>query len=532
MKQSSTHYGILLIVGFLNYSQAQTAENAPAGPKQCTWTNEFNWRWNNGEREPYSKDETVTTRQISTGSDNSSPIYESCAQAISRAKEQAKKRFGSREYNRPLDGDGSRVCAPNFTPPPCYYSPPKTAVDREPQARQVEVRKIRTDSQGNACYESCRDAQKRAQEQWLNQEWGGHLDDAQDSIDQYNDEQDEIADSSSSKAKKAATMKTVGGIVAGIGAFKAGKLAMAACSSKNYGKCASWWAVAAALGVTGLNMYKGARDSRKIAADYSAGLLEPGRDEGDPDNEDDCRARNGTWDGSQCHDPDPDPNPNPGNGTNGPPGATSSRPPSPDPEAPPPLITDNNGNPLPTEKNPLENLLKTETGGGGNFDPETGTITFPDGRSYSASDLDKPEFQKFMNSPAMANFKKDMAGLESQVASAMGAEDLLNDGEGADDGSSAFDMAGGGGGGFGGYAGAGRGGGGGGDGAYGSGLGRRGLSSASGDKGDKDGQSVAGMSVKRGKDRIGVSQDNIFQMIHRKYQQKRKKQHFIEATNG
>ena len=42
------------------------------------------------------------------------------------------------------------------------------------------------------------------------------------------------------------------------------------------------------------------------------------------------------------------------------------------------------------------------------------------------------------------------------------------------------------------------------------------------------GSKVAGMAVKRGGSLIGVAQDNIFDMIHRRYQKKRKKEHFVE----
>ena len=48
------------------------------------------------------------------------------------------------------------------------------------------------------------------------------------------------------------------------------------------------------------------------------------------------------------------------------------------------------------------------------------------------------------------------------------------------------------------------------------------------DKDKKDGNKLVGMSVKMGKNRVGVRQDNIFEMIHRRYQAKRKKRHFIE----
>ena len=57
--------------------------------------------------------------------------------------------------------------------PICDWMPPKTAVDRNPQPRQAEVRRIGQDSQGNPRYESCSDAIKRAKKQWVKQKWGG-----------------------------------------------------------------------------------------------------------------------------------------------------------------------------------------------------------------------------------------------------------------------------------------------------------------------------------------------------------------------
>ena len=42
------------------------------------------------------------------------------------------------------------------------------------------------------------------------------------------------------------------------------------------------------------------------------------------------------------------------------------------------------------------------------------------------------------------------------------------------------------------------------------------------------GSTIAGMAVQKGGSLIGVRQDNIFDMIHRRYQKKRKKTHFVE----
>ena len=116
-----------------------------------------------------------------------------------------------------------------------------------------------------------------------------------------------------------------------------------------------------------------------------------------------------------------------------------------------------------------------------------------------------------------------MAGLAKQIDTATGATSA-GDGIFDDMGGSAGNSgkSGVGGGGFSGYA------------KGNSGAGKNlmaalgaGQSSAGGSSGG-DSSNLAGMSVKHGKNRIGVSQDNIFEIIHRRYQAKRKKQHFIE----
>ena len=45
------------------------------------------------------------------------------------------------------------------------------------------------------------------------------------------------------------------------------------------------------------------------------------------------------------------------------------------------------------------------------------------------------------------------------------------------------------------------------------------------------GSTVAGMAVQKDGSLIGVRQDNIFDIIHRRYQKKRKKEHFVEKND-
>ena len=487
----------LTIVGLLSFNlfAGSPAETENSGPPTCTWENPFTVK-SNGD--VVTRTETIPLRRIGKNQDGT-PRYETCGQATARVRSATERRFGLSHFHRPIDGDGSRTCSANYTPPPCTYTPPKTKVDQDPKPRTLTIRRT-TDSQGNTCYESCRDAQLRAQNAFIQNEWGGHAEDLKASIDAFNQSLDDEALSSSKKAKDSAKMQQAGSLVAAGGAMLAGKTAMGHCASKNYSSCAKYWALAAALGVAGMKLIKASGKNEGIADQYSAGLMDV-RSGGGGGQEEPTDTTTGNTDSNiNINDG--------GSATNGP--GTDGGLPGPEIQ-----VGDERISPS------MENFKDLVKKGGGGFNPEKGTITFPDGRTYSASDLDKPEFQKFMNSPAMANFKKDMASIEDQVTSAMGEEDLLDDmGDGATDSANA--MAGGG---FSGYAG-----GGGLGGAHGASGGGRGLSGTKSDgKGKKSGQSIAGMSVKRGKDRIGVSQDNIFYMIHRRYQNKRKKQHFIEA---
>ena len=503
---------MLISIGVLSLLSYTLSYNlyANSKPQTCTWDNEYE-----------GNKRTVTTRQVGSGGRDGVPTYESCSKAIARDRQAVERRLGNKHYNKTIDGDNTRTCSPNYTPPPCDYTPPKTALDSEPQTREVTVRQIGQDSEGNPCYESCSDAKRRAQNAWLEDEWGGHREDLEASIREYNEGVDKEVESSTQKAQKTAKKQKLGGMLAMGGAAMAARKAMACCAKPSPGPCCpGWWAVAAALGYTGAQMYLAESDNKKIAGDYSAGLMnDPDRGTA-TDNSSDSTSSDSTAGDSTSDSTGPTTT---GDTTDG--GATTG-PGNTDHiggDDPPPPITDKNGNPIPTTQKEFEEMV---AGGGGEIDPNTGTITLPNGRKFSPSDIDKPEFQKHLNSPAMAQFNKDMAGLEGQIASAMGEDDLLEDNSLNGGSDSSDNMMAGGGGGFSGYAGAGRGGRGSAHGA--GGMGRNPTSAS--DKDSKEGSNIAGMSVKRGKDRIGVSQDNIFHMIHRRYQSKRKKQHFIEAA--
>ena len=505
----------LTIVGLLSFNLFAGTNPDSTNPPPCTWDNPFNV---NSQGDVFTRTETITLRRMGEEQDGT-PRYETCAQATARVRSATERSFGRSQYHRPIDGDRSRTCSANYTPPPCTYTPPKTSLDQDPKPRTLTIRRTGQDQDGNPCYESCQDAQLRAQNAFIQTEWGGHADDLKKSIEDYNQSLEDEALSSSKKAEKSAKMQKLGGMAAIGGAMLAAKRAMACCAATNPGPCCpSYWALAAALGVAGGKLFTASSENEGISDQYSA-LIPTNRGGGGDDSsssstDGSTSSTNGTT-GTTGTTGNPETNDNTSSGGPG----TDGGLPNPTQE----IVVDDERLP-PTPEN-FENLVKK--GGGGEIDPKTGTITLPNGQKYSPSDLDKPEFQKFMNSPAMADFKKDMAGIEDQVASAMGEEGMLDD-TGTDGATDSSNPMAGGGGGFSGYAG-----GGGLGSAHGASGGGRGLSSAnSAGKGKKDGQAVAGMSVKRGKDRIGVSQDNIFYMIHRRYQKKRKKQHFIETPKG
>ena len=448
--------------------------------KSCPWTDRLD-----KEREP------VTTRQLKPARDGEPAVFQTCAEAIAEAQAREDQKAVNARAGQALDGDPNRHCG--GPPPPCYFDPGKILPGRGLEAREIERKPDGTkDKDGNICYEPCNSAQWRAEQDWINTDFGGNRADLQAEIDKYNTGEELQAKSATEKAEQQAAVQALGSTLAIGGAVAAAVKAYSCCSAPpgTCPQCPFWVATTGALGAAGVKLLKDSKANTGVAAQLSAGLNSPPKGP-------------------------PGPPPPPGI-TDGPPNTTGGDIPEPPSETePPPEVEGPDGTKVPLNEDGLRTALNTL----GKWDPEKAKITLPNGQSWQASDLDKPEFQSHMSSPEVASFKNQMAGMEKQMKEAMGIKD---DTAGSDEDESPDGLLSGGGG----FAGYGKGGGsfGGGGGGM-AGRNPTGLSKASS---DKDKNRVAGMSVKMGKDRVGVSQDNIFAMIHRRYKQNRKKGRFIE----
>ena len=448
---------------------------APASaPAPCTWDN------------PHSQKQETIQPKVKPGRDEQgNTLYQTCSEAIAERRHAVESDIANRHASTGIAGG---------TVEDCYYTPPKTASEKNPEPIKLTVNKIDEKKNGEPIYESCTDAQRRAQKEWIDTKYRGHLEDAQADIDEFNRLAEEEAMSATEKAQKAAEKQERTSLIAGAGAMAAGVAFGICCSSGCTSGCYYFAALAAGLGGASMLLRMSSDKNEDIAAQLSDGLM--GED----------GTSTGTTDGETT---------SPGEFT----GGGGPRPPDP---SPPPLDIPKVGPVRPTPGN-IRRVLADQ---GLDFDPKTGTITLPDGRKFSGDDLNDPAIQKYANTPQATALKKQLEGLEQQINQALGADDEGEEELASDeDGNS---LSGGGGG----FAGYGKGGdsGGGADagGAGGAGAGRL-LASAEDPDADKNSR-VAGMSVQRGKDRIGVSEDNIFEIIHRRYQSKRQKQHFIEIS--
>ncbi|MDE0119500.1 MAG: hypothetical protein OXM55_05780 [Bdellovibrionales bacterium] len=450
----------------------------------CTWVN------------PYDGDETrtVTPRVLPNVGKDGNVQYESCDQAIKRDRRAVQKRYANRHANKHITG-GSRNN--------CFWKellPPFTE-------HKVEVRQVGENPDGTPKYESCRTAQKRKQEAWRKSEGWEHKEDLEDAIKKHNEKEDERILSSEKTLKNTSnsqqlvsTLTKAGGVLYGLKGAKC----LSQCGGVSSGCCHRapvFLALSAGLFKVSNKYNDVSNQNREIARQYAGSLLN------DPNNP----GSSGTPGG---------PN-NPGNITGG---ATSGLPTSPPitpPRRPPVKITMPNGDEVTLTPGNIKDYFKKHNL---DFDLEKSKVTLPDGRSYTAEDMEKPEFRQFANSKAAADLKKQMKDLEKQITDQM--DDGTIDSLAADDSEEEGGLGGAGGGGFGGYDGGpgfddGEGGG-----TLIAGMGGGGSRGKDADKNSK----VAGMSVQAGKNRVGVAQDDIFEMIHRRYQNKRKKQQFIEIS--
>ena len=446
---------------------------ANSEPQTCKWNNPYN---NNVE-------ETLTTKAVNSPTENRK--YESCAETIARRKRQVETSHANRHAANTITGGSRHACT--WTSPDLPNAPSQTYT--------LEVRKIGENENGEPRYESCANAQRRRQEQWIKTEFNGHREDAENAIAKEQERLQEKAaaenESASRKAEKAAQKQKNASLIATAGAMAAGIAFAASCSG---GATCNYWyaALAAGLGVAGMAMGNSSNKNRQVAYQYRGGLMADGTESvGGGGNLDD-KGRDNIGPGDLSLG---DPNLN-WNNT--------------------PQVKLPNGETVTPNPSELGPFLEKK---GLKWNPNKKSITLPDGTTVTADDLDNnPEFRKYAATGSAQAFKNKLKGLEKQIAAATGS---TGDGLGTD--GSEGDTASLGGGGFSGY-GKGKG-----ENGGGYGLGSGGGSLMAGlDKDKKDGNKLAGMSVKMGKNRVGVSQDNIFEMIHRRYQAKRKKRHFIE----
>ena len=465
----------------------------------CQWTNTYD----------NDKVETVTPKVKPGPSQDGDVVRETCDEAVARREQEVQREHAYRNARNTITGGSQRNC-PWKSP-----LPPHTE-------ESLTVNKIGENEDGTPQYESCRDAQRRRQKQWIDTEFNGHREDAEAAIDAENQRLDREAMSANEKARKASKKQQKTSLIATAGSMAAGVRAAACysqCSSSGTGCCSSapyWAALSAGLGMAGLALGLASGDNAHIAAEYQGGLLPPALGGGGAATAGGGTATGGTTgEGTATGGNEPgglstsggDVIPTTGGGIPNP-NITLTEPPE---------ITFDNEKVVPLPKN-LGPFLKER---GLKWDPKKKSITLPDGRSYSAEDTNSPGFKKFASSGPAQAFQGQIKGLEGQIANAMG------DDEGSDDLGSGLEEEEGdaslGGGGFAGY-------GGGAGGTMIAANGRRPGSAGGDGSGSDKGSKVAGMSVKMGKNKVGVSQDNIFEMIHRRYQAKRKKRQFIELN--
>lgn len=546
---------------FLLFSLSAFGSNQP---QTCTWTDNLGPDPNTG----ITKTAQVTTRRLSNNADGTA-TYETCAQATARKQHQVDRGRANRNAFKTITGGSRHAC--NWTSPNLPNAPSQTYT--------LEQRKIGEDANGNPQYESCATAQRRRQAEWLDYEFAGHREDAEAAIaaeqQRLQQEAEQASLSASEEADRAARKQQNTSMVTGVGAMAAGAAAAACCSSTTCGACGYLVALSAGLGIASMITGNASSKNRGISSEYTTtgGLMSDpynpggttdytpaGITDGITDGSTDGTtngttgitdgttdgttgltdgsvtdggltdgsvdgggltdgATNGSTDGSTDGNTtgirvvDGGADGGLGGGGITPPGFDFT--PSPW-EDNAPTIRLPNGDIVKASPKHIGPYLKKK---GLKWDPKKGKITLPNGQSYSADDADK--FKNQASSGPAAALKGQMAGLAKQIDAASGGATSAGDGILGDAGGSSG-KSGVGGGGFSGYA-------------KGSGGGKNlmaslgpGQSSAGGSGGGKDPSNMAGMSVKHGKNRVGVSQDNIFEIIHRRYQAKRKRQHFIE----
>jgi len=482
MKIASFFSGIVFfLIFFLNISVFAKAPNCP-------------WEWTNPKTNK-KEARTATPRpyyKYNHQTDAETIHYEPCEKAVNRARHSENEKFAlghaQSSFMKGVSGgsyDGSR---PKH---PCTWTPPELPGHTNPKPITATQRKIGLNEDGSPRYESCTSAAKRTQKKWMNNNFSGHREDAERLIKQRNEERM----SASKKAKRNASNKQMGGMLAIGGAAWAGYKAFTCCTSTTPCGCPWWVALTTGLAGAGVGLMKSANQSNKVADAYSKGTtLEFGAD-----------ADGGTNTGGDITIPGGN---IPGEGGPG--------------DLKTPLVTVTGVGPMRLTPDDLKNVLAKK---GMTLNPEKKTLTMPDGTVHTADpNMDTSQFANSPQGKAINNQMQAMqASLKKQLEDSYGDDEVAGSGNAFGDDDDEMG-GGGGGGGFAGYGGGSNTGGGAG---YGRQVAALGIPKKTGAD-DDNASKVAGMSVNAGSNKVGVSQDNIFKMIHRKFQKKRKQKQFIE----
>ena len=546
MKKKVSYYFIYLTFFLFSFNVFGSST-----PKTCTWVNAW---------DP-SQTEKITT-QIKSRSGGET-IYETCKEAIQRKQTAVDKAKALQNRSKLINsGGGSSKHPCTWTSPDLPLAPAKTYV--------LTRRQIGTDEDGNPEYESCQNAKKRRSEKWVKDEFGGHRDDAMAAIAAESEKRASEAEkktlAAGEKARRASQKQQKTSMVTSAGSMAAGLTATAcysSCGTTGGGCCAAapyFAALSAGLGMVSMLQGMASSDNAAIAHQYDpvGGLMSPpdtttgdttngettngDTTTGDTTNGDtttgettngDTTTNGETTNGGTTTDDNTTGGDTTGGDTTG--GNTTSvtvndggsdgsvggggelTPPDYTPskwEENAPVIKLPNGELVKASPKHIESYLKKK---GLTWNPKTGKVTLPNGQSYTGDDAEK--FKAAANSPAAAALNRQIAGLKKQIDAAVGDTGIAD--SAAADGSMGAGKSGMGGGGFSSYG-------------KGSSDGRRKHLMAAFNPGQKTGSGknpdLSGMSVKHGKNQVGVSQDNIFEIIHRRYQAKRKRQHFIEIS--
>ncbi len=442
-------------------------KTALANPPECIWTDKRSHKDLGGVRE-----EKLTLQVIYTDEEGTL-VYESCDAAKQNRQKQADMAKGRQHANKYVTGEG-----PGGS---CMFQNPYTK-EETPLTRKI----ISTpDEEEHPRYEPCSETQRRKLLEWGKSEGHDGIEDINAELTRRNEEITKENQAASELAEMATRQKEKSAAVTGAGATAMGALGMAcmaACSTSCQPKCWPLFVLSAALGVASSLQSLDAVDAADVKDTLS--LVTTGTST--------------STDADPGTDADPDTDAGPG-------------PPPPPPPGPPRTTTTKNPKPPPV-KEPVKDKLRKHNL---TLDTKNRRLVLPDGTAVSADDINSPQMQAFSNSPAGQRIKAKLAAIQKKAGKEFDEKMGLADNTGETEGGM------GGGGGFSGYAGAP---GGGEDKNLIAGLGRK-PGSHKKNKNSK----VAGMSVKSGKDHVGVGQDNIFEMIHRRYQNKRQRLHFIEG---